>query len=120
MKTATLPNRSSTRRSSESISSKANPDVFRINNVLVPIDFSPPSMAAVELALPLPKRCGANLHLVHVFEPDYPLASMKAMPLIVPELEVGKRVRHHLKDVAKKYSIELPGENIHAIKGRPF
>jgi nucleotide-binding universal stress UspA family protein len=77
-------------------------------------------MAAVELALPLLKRCGANLHLVHVFEPDYPLASMKAMPLIVPELEVGKRVRHHLKDVAKKYSIELPGENIHAIKGRPF
>ena len=42
------------------------------------------------------------------------------MPLIVPELEVGRRVRRHLKDVAKKYSIELRRENIHAIKGRPF
>ena len=61
-----------------------------------------------------------NLHLVHVFEPDYPLASMAAMPLIVPELEVGKRVRRHLKDVAKKYSVQLRRENIHAFKGRPF
>lgn len=77
-------------------------------------------MEAVELALPLLKRFGANLHLVHVFEPDYPLASMKAMPLIVPELEVGKRVRRHLKEVAKKYSIEWHRENIHAVKGRPF
>ena len=42
------------------------------------------------------------------------------MPLIVPELEVGRRVRRHLKDVAKKYSIELRRENIHALKGRPF
>jgi nucleotide-binding universal stress UspA family protein len=45
---------------------------------------------------------------------------MAAMPLIVPELEVGRRVRRHLKDVAKKYSIELRRENIHALKGRPF
>ena len=42
------------------------------------------------------------------------------MPLIVPELEVGRRVRRHLKDVAKKYSIELRRENIHALRGRPF
>jgi nucleotide-binding universal stress UspA family protein len=45
---------------------------------------------------------------------------MAVMPLIVPELEVGRRVRRHLKDVAKKYSIELRRENIHALKGRPF
>ena len=79
-----------------------------------------PSLEAIEFALPLLKQFGADLHLVHVFAPDYPLASMAAMPLIVPELEVGKRVRRHLKDVAKKYSVELRRENIHAIKGRSF
>ena len=45
---------------------------------------------------------------------------MMAMPLIVPELEVGRRVRRHLKDVADKYSGELRRENIYALRGRPF
>jgi nucleotide-binding universal stress UspA family protein len=92
----------------------------RIRNLLVPIDFSPSSLEAVEFALPLLKKFGAALHLLHVFEPDYPLAAMAAMPLIVPELEVGRRVRRHLRDVAKKYGIELGPRNIHALKGRPF
>lgn len=84
------------------------------------IDFSQPSLQALEFALPLVKQFGAELHLVHVFPPDYPLASMLAMPLVVPELTVGKRVRRHLKDVAKKLSVQLGHENIHALRGRPF
>lgn len=88
--------------------------------MLVPIDFSPPSLEAIEFALPLLKQFRAELHLVHVFEPDYLLASMMTIPLIVPELEAGKRVQRHLKDVAKKYGIDLRPENIHALKGRPF
>ena len=93
---------------------------LQIRSVLVPIDFSKPSLQAVECAIPLAKRFGAQLHLAHVFAPDYPLASMAAMPLIVPELEVGKRVRRHLRNVAKKYSLRLGHENIHARRGRPF
>lgn len=108
--------RVSPRAQSKSAASKP----LKIDNVIIPIDFSPPSLEAVEFALPLLKQFHAELHLVHVFEPDYPLASMVAMPLIIPELEVGKRVRRHLKDVAKKYGIELRPGNIHALKGRPF
>lgn len=121
MKTATIPrtqrNRRVSARTRRTISKAAG---VKIDNVLVPIDFSERSLEAIELALLLLKELGADLHLVHVFAPDYPLASMAAMPLIVPELEVGTRVRRHLKDVAKKYSIELRRENIHALKGRPF
>lgn len=121
MKTTTISRARRDRRGS----SRARPAISRapgvkIANVLVPIDFSARSLEAVEFALPLIKRFGADLHLVHVFEPDYPFASMAAMPLIVPELEVGKRVRRHLKSVAKKYSIELRQENTYACKGRPF
>jgi nucleotide-binding universal stress UspA family protein len=86
----------------------------------VPVDFSEPSLEALEFALPLLKQFGANLHLVHVLEPTYPLASVAAFPLIVSRLEEGKRVRRHLKDVAKKFGIELRSENIHALRGRPF
>lgn len=93
---------------------------MKICNVLVPIDFSVASLAALEFALPLVKRFGAELNMVHVFEPDYLLATIAAMPLNVPELEVGRRVRRHLKDVARKHGIELRRENIHYLKGRPF
>lgn len=93
---------------------------MKVEHVLVPIDFSERSLKAIEFGLPLLKSLGADLQLVHVLAPDYPLASMAAMPLIVPELEVGQRVRRRLRDVARKYSIELGPENIHARKGQPF
>jgi nucleotide-binding universal stress UspA family protein len=121
MKTVTLPGRRRTRQTASRPQTRgARNKPLEIHNVLVPIDFSEPSLEAIEFALPLIKQFGADLHLVHVFEPDYPLSSMVALPLIVPELEVGRRVRRHLKGVAKKYSVELRRENIHAVKGRPF
>ena len=121
MKTATLPKQPTIRQASiRNRTEKRKGGDVQVRNVLVPIDFSKSSLEAIEYALPIIKRFGAELHLVHVFEPDYPLSSMVAMPLIVPELEVGRRVRRHLKDVTDKYSIELRQENLHAIKGRPF
>ena len=119
MKTKMLAKRPPARRAVTPVRSESRPDL-KIRDILVPIDFSAPSLEAIEFALPLLKQFGAELHLVHVFAPDYPLASMAAMPLIVPQLEVGKRVRRHLKDVARKYAVELRPENIHAISGRSF
>ncbi len=84
------------------------------------MDFSVASLEAIEFALPLLKRFSAHLHLVHVFEPNYPLSSLPAMPLVVPALEVGRRVRCHLKDVARKHGIELRREHIHCLRGWPF
>ena len=66
---------------------------LEIHQVLVPIDFSEPSLEAIEFALPLLRQFGAELHLVHVFEPDYPLASMAAMPLIRTAVKVIGRDR---------------------------
>ncbi|PYI87539.1 MAG: hypothetical protein DMF03_13175 [Verrucomicrobia bacterium] len=121
MKKATAANRSRARRSSiRKRKGGAITDALQIRNVLIPIDFSESSLHAIECALPLIKRLGADLHLVHVFAPDYPLVSMTTIPLIVPELEIGSRLRRQLKDVAGKYSIEFRRENIHALKGRPF
>jgi nucleotide-binding universal stress UspA family protein len=99
---------------------KQDRQTLRIHNVLVPVDFSAPSLSAVEFALSLIKKFGADLHLVHVFATDYPITALVAVPLVLPELEIGRSVHQHLRDVARKYSIELRQENLHALKGRPF
>jgi nucleotide-binding universal stress UspA family protein len=110
----------SSRKATEILGGSITPGDLEIRNILVPIDFSERSLEGVEAALSLIKHFGAELHLVHVFEPDYPLSSMVAIPLIVPELEVGQRVRRKLRGLAKHYSVPLRRENIHATKGRPF
>ncbi len=96
--------------------SKAGTTSLQVRNVLVPVDFSPPSLNAVEFALPLIKQFGASPHLVHVFSVDSPITGLVAMPFVLPELEISRSVHRRLKDIAKKYSIELPRENIHALK----
>src|SRR6266487_3100021 len=95
---------------------QSTPATLQIRNVLVAIDFSAPSLEAIEAALPLIKHFGADLHLVHVFEPDYLASSIVAIPVVMPELEVEPRVRRRLRDVAEEYSVPLRSENIHAIK----
>jgi universal stress protein E len=66
------------------------------------------------------KFFGAELHIAHVVPSDYPISSLAGLPMVVPEIEIGRRVRRHLKDAAKKYSVGLRRENIHALRGRPF
>jgi nucleotide-binding universal stress UspA family protein len=100
--------------------SKQDRQALQIRNVLLPVDFSAPSLSAVQFAIPLIKQFGATLHLVHVFAQDYPITALVALPLVLPELEINKSVHRHLKDIAEKYSIALRRENLHALKGRPF
>lgn len=107
-------------KKSNCTAARAGSEGLRVRRVLVPIDFSPASREALAFALPLVQKFGAELHLVHVFAPDYPLSSMVALPLIVPEIEVERRVRTHLQGVAKKEEAVVRRENVHAIKGRPF
>jgi nucleotide-binding universal stress UspA family protein len=42
----------------------------KIKTILVPVDFSRPSMAALDYAVALTKKFGAAIHVVHVSEPD--------------------------------------------------
>lgn len=121
MKTATLP----TTQRFPRISCRIRPRIAKsagltIKNLLVPIDFSERSIELLEYARVLIRQFGAELHLVHVYEPDYPLTSVMGMPLALPPVQVAQGVRRHLKDVAKKRGLELRPGNIHAIEGSPF
>jgi nucleotide-binding universal stress UspA family protein len=99
---------------------KQDREALQIRKVLVPVDFSVPSLGAVQFALALIAKFGASPHLVHVFPADSPFTASVAMPFVLPELEISRSVHRRLKDVAKKYSIELPPEDIHALRGKPF
>jgi universal stress protein A len=58
--------------------SVATTSEFRLNKILIPIDFSDCSKRALEYAMPFAKHFGAELNLLHVVEP-YP-----AVPEILP------------------------------------
>jgi nucleotide-binding universal stress UspA family protein len=115
-----LATESSSRISRREAPGKQNRNALQIRNVLVPVDFSAPSLRALEFALPLTKQFGADLHLVHVFATDHPFTGLVGMPFVLPEFEISRSVYEQLKDVARKYSIDLRPENLHVLKGRAF
>jgi nucleotide-binding universal stress UspA family protein len=121
VKSTTLASKKRARRVAEQTEkNRVSAAPLQIRNVLVPVDFSAPSLSAVEFALPLIKQFGADLHLAHVFAKDYPITALVALPLVLPEVEIDQSIHQNLKDIAQKYSIDLRRENLHALKGRPF
>ena len=114
------PKRRSERRSTQARPDHAKRDFFKIDSVLVPLDFSRPSFKALEYALPLAEHFGSTLHLVHAFEYDYPMSMLAAMPLAIPEAEIATRARRRLQVLAKKNAIPLAPENCHVVKGRAY
>jgi nucleotide-binding universal stress UspA family protein len=53
---------------------------LRLRNILVPIDFSPMSISAIDYAKRIASRFEATVHLVHVHEFIYPIG-FKTMPI---------------------------------------
>ena len=107
-------------RSTQTRVDRAKRHLFKIDKVLVPLDFSRPSFKALEYALPLAECFGAKLHLVHAFDYDFPMSTISAMPLAIPEADLASRAKLHLQDVAKKYNIALAPQNCHVVEGRAY
>jgi nucleotide-binding universal stress UspA family protein len=93
---------------------------LKIKNVLVPLDFSPASHAAIRFALPFLKRFGANLHLVHVLPSDSPLSGVADLPMVIPDVEIGRRIRRDLGDVAQSHGVQMQPSSLHMRRGSPF
>ncbi|MDB6067980.1 MAG: putative universal stress protein [Pedosphaera sp.] len=49
---------------------------FKLKEILVPIDFSEPSLKALRYALPMAEKYGARITLIHVIEPAFNSAEM--------------------------------------------
>jgi nucleotide-binding universal stress UspA family protein len=89
-----------------------------ITSILVPLDFSPASFNALDFALPFAERFDASVHLVHVFDFDYPPSMLAAMPMIIPESRLAQNAKSRLEEIAKK--LALSPDNVHVVAGRAY
>ena len=87
-----------------------------IKTILVPIDFSPPSLKALQDACVLAKKFRAKIHLVHVNE----LAVQE--PLLAPAFSLtsdfGHQLRRRLQAVGKDCAPTIPLARCHVRSGK--
>jgi len=76
--------------------------------ILVPVDFSPPSDAALQYARNVAARYGASLHLLHVAEDPY--RAFYSAEVFVPQVE-GLR-EEILSDTARQLTARLQPSDI--------
>ena len=96
---------------------------LNIQNILVPIDFSKMSIQAIDSAKYLARRSGADIHLVHVYQFEYPAGFVRpAVPPLTPLTysdEEAQRLTHKLHELA--HENDLPTNFCHLLIGAsPF
>lgn len=91
------------------------PRLRRFKQILVPIDFSRPSLKAMPYAVAISRQFGANVHLLHVSDVvQQPPPSLLTLPL-VPQSEWNRRLMNRLQVLARKYRTD---GNISALEPR--
>ena len=75
----------------------------RFSRILLPIDFSGPSLKAIPYALAISRQFGADVHLLHVTDvAQQPPPTLLTLPL-VPQSEWNRRFMKRLQALARKY-----------------
>jgi nucleotide-binding universal stress UspA family protein len=75
----------------------------RFNRILLPIDFSRPSLKTIPYALAIARQFGAEVHLLHVTDlTQQPPPTLMTLPL-VPQEEWNRRFKKRLKALVLKY-----------------
>jgi nucleotide-binding universal stress UspA family protein len=106
--------------SAEERSGGACVEELRLRRILVPIDFSALSLAALKCAVPLARAFGARLDLLYVVEPMHFMAGLESVALAVSDEQVARSALNELKAVARRV---IPREiQVDAIvrQGKPF
>ncbi len=107
--------------------------MIRIQNIVVPVDFSAHSDKAIQTAIELAKTFGAKLHLVHAYHLPFPMgapdhisipqdfakavrdsASRKLETVLQPVTEAGIQGEIHLTGSAPVEAIEMIAEKVGA------
>lgn len=96
-----------------------NPLEFKIAKILVPLDFSPASLEAIDYAVWMAKQFHAVIHLVHVHPPDEASAA-GAGHLLFESAEAIERFNEELTGIHSKHVPTYRPENCHIRGGRPY
>jgi nucleotide-binding universal stress UspA family protein len=96
-----------------------NPLGFKIERILVPLDFSRGSVEALDHAVWLAKQFRAAIHLVHVYPPDEASAPGGGH-LLFQSAEAIERLNEELTGIHQKHVPSFRPENCHIRGGRPY
>ncbi len=95
--------------------------MFAIHRILCPVDFSEPSTRALEYALALAERLGAEVDVVHVFQ--FPTFAVEdgtvALPPFLQE-NLAQRLRERLEQFVIEKAGEGPKTTAHVLEGVPY
>ena len=97
-----------------------NPLEFKIEKILVPLDFSAASVEALDYAVWLAKQFHAAIHLVHVYPPDEASSIPGAAHLLLQSAEAIERLNEELTGIHRKHVPTFRPENCHIRAGRPY
>jgi nucleotide-binding universal stress UspA family protein len=96
-----------------------NPPGFKIEKILVPLDFSPASVEALDYAVLVAKQFRAAIDLLHVYPPDEASAP-GAAHLLLQSAEAVERLNEELTSIHRKHVPTFRPENCHIRSGRPY
>jgi nucleotide-binding universal stress UspA family protein len=79
---------------------------FRIRSILVPIDFSAPSIQALMYAARFADKFGAKLLLLNVVEPSGTPDFMASFPLVIESEDISRLAEEHLRNLPAKHAVD--------------
>ena len=91
-------------------------DPLRLTTIVVPLDFSGESLRALDFGLPLARRFGARVHLVHVYEGAHQFSTVATSPVLWSEAEAK---RHLADEVELAFGTRPRREDCHLRIGKP-
>ena len=97
-----------------------NPLQFKIETILVPLDFSPASLEALDYAVWLAKQFRAAIHLAHVYPSDEASSIPGAAHFLLQSAEAIERLNKELTGIHQKHVPTFRPENCHIRGGRPY
>jgi nucleotide-binding universal stress UspA family protein len=93
---------------------------FKIERILVPLDFSPASTEALDYAVSLAKQFRAAIHLVHVYPPDEASSIPGAGHLLLRSAEAIEHLNEELTGIHRKHVPTFRPESCHVRTGQPY
>jgi universal stress protein A len=81
--------------------------VFKVKKILVPVDFSPCSLKALQYAAPFAKQFGAELVIVHVVESYIPVPEVGTVDVTIIQEEIKDGAKKELEKLRQSVDPEL-------------
>lgn len=93
---------------------------LRMGTILVPLDFSPASMRALEYTIPFAERFEAAIHLLYVQPADELAALPGASRLMLSYADAIAAMEERLGHIQRKHDVRFWPDICHLSSGRPF